>query len=146
MPPTWKYERAGILLLACPIDKTNFPRILNPVGAKGSTIPTPRTRFHTWTLTGVGYPGVRTTFSHMTTPSSCTPGFSIKRIFPEYWPAGPVPTGPFYNTHTVPSLNITWLSRYVPLLGTLGTALLCPFIPWGSIKRIFPDYQKTILY
>ena len=22
-------------------------------------------------------------------PSSCTPGFSKKRIFPEYWPAGP---------------------------------------------------------
>ena len=28
--------------------------------------------------------GVRPTFSHMETPSSCIPGFSIKRIFPEY--------------------------------------------------------------
>ena len=86
MPPTWKYERAGILLLACPIDKTNFPRILNPRGAKGATISTTRTRSRI-----VGYPGVRTTFSHMATPSpsSCIPGFSIKRIFPEHWPRGP---------------------------------------------------------
>ena len=48
MPPTWKYERrAGILLLACPIDKTNFLLILNPRGAKGATIPTTRTRSRT---------------------------------------------------------------------------------------------------
>ena len=35
-------------------------------------------------------------------PSSCTPGFSIKWISPEYWPRGRVPTGFFYNPHTVP--------------------------------------------
>ena len=66
-------------------------------------------------------------------------------------PAGPVPTGPFYNTHTVPSLDTAWLSRDVPLLGAprtgdTGTGLMCPFIPWGSIKWIFPEYQKTFLY
>ena len=38
------------------------------------------------------------------------------------------------------SLNIAWLSRDVPLLGAPGTGLLCPFILWCSIKRIFPEY------
>ena len=33
------------------LDKTNFPRILNPRGAKGVNIPTTRTRSRTWPLT-----------------------------------------------------------------------------------------------
>ena len=76
MPPTWKYESAGIRLLACPIDKMNFPRILNPRGAKGGN--------HTHTSHidfGVGYPGVRTTFSHMATPLVLYPGFLDKTNF-----------------------------------------------------------------
>ena len=55
-------------------------------------------------------------------------------------PPGTVPTGPFYNTHTVPSLNFACLSRGVPLRGAPGSGLTCPFSPWGSIKRIFPGY------
>ena len=38
--------------------------------------------------------------------------FSIKRIFPEYWP-----TRPYYNLHTVRSLKFVSLSRGVPLNG-----------------------------
>ena len=90
MPPTWKYERAGILLLACPIDKTNFPRILNPRGAKRATKPqlaigpVPE---H-W-LQGRLPRGQNYIQPHGDPLSSCTPGFSIKRIFPEYWSRGP---------------------------------------------------------
>ena len=144
MPPTWKCERAGILLLACPIDKTNSPRILNPRGAKGATIPTPRTRSLNIDL-GVGYPGVRITFSHMATPLVLYPGFLDKTNFPRILtPRVRYPQDP--STIPVPEHYVTWLSRYVPLLGAPGTVLLCPFIPWGSIKRIFPEYQKTFLY
>ena len=32
------------------------------------------------------------------------------------------------------------LSRWVLLLGALGTGFLWPFIPWGSIKRMFLEY------
>ena len=92
---------------------------------------------------GVGYPGVRTTFSHMATPLVLYPGFLDKTNFPRILtPRVRYPQDP----STIPSLNITWFSRYVPLLGVPGTALLCPFITWGSIKRIFPEYQKTFLY
>ena len=38
------------------------------------------------------------------------------------------------------NMNINRLSQDVPLLGAPGTGLLCPFIPWGSIKRFFPEY------
>ena len=38
------------------------------------------------------------------------------------------------------NMNIAWLSRDVPLLGAPGTGLLCPFIPWDSIKQVFPEY------
>ena len=72
------------------LDKTNFPRKLNPRGAKGTTIPTTRTRSHTWTLTSAW--ATRGSELRLTTwrpPSSCTPGFSIKRIFVEYWSAAP---------------------------------------------------------
>ena len=153
MPLTWKYERAGILLLACPIDETNFPWILNPRGARGggegggATIYTTRTRSRTWTLTsGYASRGSELRLATWRPPSSCTPGFSTKRISLNTDPAGLVPTRPFYSTHTVPSLSIAWLSRDVPLLGVPVTGLLCPFIPWGSRKRIFPEYQKTFLH
>ena len=76
---------SGYTVLACPIDKTNFPRIPNPRGAKEATLPTTRTRSDF----GVGYPGSELRLATWRTPSSCIPGFSIKRIFPEYWPRGP---------------------------------------------------------
>ena len=38
------------------------------------------------------------------------------------------------------NMNIAWLSREVPLLGAPDIGLMCPFILWGSIKRIFPEY------
>ena len=90
--------------------------------------------------------GVRTPFSHMATPSSCTPGFSIKRIFPEYWPRGPGIYRTLLQYPHGPVPEHCLLSRDVSPLGSPGTGLLCPFIPWGSIKRIFPEYQKTFLY
>ena len=51
-------------------------------------------------------------------------------------PAGPVPKGPFSNTHMVPSQNYAWLSRGVPLLRAPDTSLLCPITSWG--KTNFP--------
>ena len=71
-------------------DKSNFPRILNPRGAKGATIPTTLTWSRTWTLTsGWATRGSELRLTSWTPPSSCNPGFSIKRIFPKYWPTGP---------------------------------------------------------
>ena len=72
------------------LDKTNFPRILNPRRAKGETIPTTRTRSRIWTLTsGWATRGTELRLTTWRPPSSCTLSFSIKRIFPEYWPARP---------------------------------------------------------
>ena len=79
--------RAGILLLAYPIDKTIFPRILNPRGAKRVGYRQSELRLATWR-----------------TRSSCSPGFSIKRIFPNTDPAGPVRTGP----STIPTRSRPW--------------------------------------
>ena len=42
-----------------------------------------------WLSRGVPLLGVRTTFSHVATQSTCTIGSSIKRIYPEYWSRGP---------------------------------------------------------
>ena len=41
---------------------------------------------HAWHSRGVPLLGVRTTFTHVVTPSSCTLCFLIQRIFPEYLP------------------------------------------------------------
>ena len=85
-----------------------------------------------------------------TSPRPISPPLgSIKRIFPGYGgakgakiprvltPLGPVPPVPFYNPHSVRSLNFAWLS---PLLGATGTCLLGPFAPppSGLDKINFP--------
>ena len=120
------------------LDKTNFPRVLAPMGAKGETIPTTRTRSRTWTLTsGWATRGSELRLTTWRPPSSCTPGFSIKRIFPEYWPAGP---GTHRTLLQYPHGPVPELCRGVPLLGAPGSGLMCPFPPWVSIKRIFPGY------
>ena len=60
------------------------------------------------------------------------PGFLDKTNFPRILTRlGPVPTGPFYNTHTVPSLNFAWLSRGVPLLGH-PAQVSCAHFPPGA--------------
>ena len=73
---------------------------------------------------GVGYPGVRTTFSYMATPSSCTPGFSIKWIFSEDWPRGPgthrtllqYPHGPVpEHCLALPGCTAAWGRSSVPI-------------------------------
>ena len=138
MPPSWKYERAGILLLAYPIDRTNFPRILNPAGQRGQQYPQLALGPVPNIDIGVGYPVVRTTFSHMATPSSCTPGFSIKRTFPEHWPRGP-------GTHR---------TRPWTLPGSLGMYRCwghpgdhrspVPIYPLGFIKTNFPRIPENI--
>ena len=93
---------------------------------------------------GVGWPGVRTTFSHMATSHVLYVRVSrLNKFSPNTYHAGSVPSGPFYNTHTVLSLKFAWLSRGVPLLGPPGTSLLCPFTPWDEIKRIFPEYWPS---
>ena len=82
--PGWGAPRTGLL---CPFSpwrsiKRIFPGYRPQVGKGGNNthnshcVPCLKFDF------GVGYPGVRNTFSHMATPSSCTPGFSIKQIFP----------------------------------------------------------------
>ena len=98
----------------------------------------------------VGGGGVGTTFSHMATPSSCTPGFPIKRILPNTDPADTVTIGPFYIPHTVTSLNFAGLSCGVPLLGLgVGGGSELRLATWRhplsctlgfSIKRIPPEY------
>ena len=72
-------HRSPVPIYPLGLDKTNFPRILNPHGAKGATIPTTRSRS----------PGSELRLTTWRPPSSYTPGFSIKRIFPKFWPAGP---------------------------------------------------------
>ena len=129
-------HRSSMPIYPLGFDRTNFPREPGQRGQQYQQfslgpVPELRDRLR----------GVRTTFSHVTTPIDLYPGFSIKRIFPNTDPAGLVTTGPFYNPHTVPSLNFVWLFRSIPLLGTHGTGLICPFTPWDSIKRIFPGYR-----
>ena len=89
---SWTFKHIAVPLVLYPgfLDKTNFPRILNPRGANGATIPTTRTRTSTWNFTSKC--DTRESELRLTTWRpllSCIPGFSIKRIFPEYWPAGP---------------------------------------------------------
>ena len=93
--------------LLCP----STSRILNPCGAKGATIPTTRTMSRTWTLTS-GW-ATRRSELRLTTwrpPLSCIPGSSIKRIFPEYWPAvtGTHRTLLQYPHRTVPELCLAF--------------------------------------
>ena len=54
------------------------------------------------------------------------------------------PTGPFYNTHTVPSQHCLALPGCTAAGGTRHRSPV-PIYPLGSIKRIFPEYQKTFL-
>ena len=83
-------HRSPVPIYPLGLDKTNFPRKQNPRGPKGATIPTTRTRSSTWTLTsGKATRGSELRLATWRLPSSCTPGFSIKRVFPEYWPRGP---------------------------------------------------------
>ena len=143
-------HRSPVPIYPLGLDNTNFPWVLTPDGAKRATIPTTCT----WSHTGILTSGLATWWSELRldtwwppslgilTPRlrSCISGFSIKQIFSEYRPADPVLTGPFYNPHMVPSLNFAWLFCGISLLGAPGTGLLCPFTPWGLIKRIFPEY------
>ena len=108
----WLYCSASLLgapgkSLMCPFTTWgSVKRIF--LWATGATRPTTRTRFRTWTLDLlVGYPGVRSTLSHMATPppTSSSPGFSIKRIFPEYWPCGP---GTQEGHSTIPTSSRPW--------------------------------------
>ena len=161
----------------------NFLRILTPRARYPQYPTTIPTRSRPWTLTSspVAYRCWESElhFATWRPPSSCTTGFLIKRIFPEYWPrvpcthrtllqsphgpvpgslvthrwgcknyvqprgdpfvlyprfldktifsntnsAGQVPTGRFYNPHTIPSLNFSWLFRGVPLMGEGGAEL-----------------------
>ena len=71
-----------------------------------------------------------------------TPSFSInlKRMFREYDYACPLLAWPYYNPHTVLSLNFAWLSRVVPLLwGGGGTRHKSPvpIYTFGLDKSIF---------
>ena len=121
------------------LDKTNFLRILNPRGAKGSTIPTTRTRSRAWTLTSKWATRVvRTTFNHMATPLVLYPGFSIKRIFPEYWPAGPGTPRTLlqYPHYPVPELCLA-LPWCTAAGGTRHKSPV-PFYPLGLDKTNFP--------
>ena len=124
------------------LNKTNFPGYRHPVGQRGQRYPqlalgpVPDFDF------GVGYAGFRTTFSHKTPPSSCTQVSRKNEFSPNIDPAGSVTTGPFYHFHTVPSLNFAWYSRGIPLLGTHGTGLLCPFTPW--VKGIISGYRSCV--
>ena len=97
------------------LDKMNSSRVPTPPppagGSQRATIPTTRTRSRTWTLTSEQ--ATRVSELHLATwqyPLPCTPGFSIKQIFPEYWPHGPGTHRTLINPHTVPSLNFAWLS------------------------------------
>ena len=67
----------------------------------------------------------------------------MKRIFPEYWPAGPGTHRTLLQYPYGPSLNFDWLSRGVLLLGAPATNLLGPSTIRGSIKRIFPEYWTS---
>ena len=50
-------HRSPVPIYPLGLEKTNFPRILNPRGAKGATIPTTCTRSDTWTLIWGGLSG-----------------------------------------------------------------------------------------
>ena len=94
MPPTWKYERAGILIFACPIVSAFDRACMYSLCKRPISI----------------------TFYLMT--------FNMRSLMKH-------------------NMNINRFSRDVPLFGAPGTGLLCPFMPWGSIKRIFPEYWTT---
>ena len=132
-------HRTPVPVYPLKIDKTNFLRTLNPRGANEATIPTNRTRSRTWTLTS-GW-ATRRSELRLTTwrlPSSCTPGFAIKRTFPEYWLTGPstlrtllqYPHGPVSEL----CLTLPWCTA----AGGTRHRSLVPIYPLGLGKTNFP--------
>ena len=117
--PNFGWLFRGMSLLGSPVPiyllghKTNSHRILTSVGQRGQQ----------YTQLALGsvpefwlrcrLPRVRTTFSHMEIHLSCTPGFSIKRTFPEYWPRGlGTHRTPLQSPHgPVPELCLALLRR-----------------------------------
>ena len=69
--------------------KRIFPEYWTQVGQRGATIPTTSTSSRTWTFSGWATRVSELRLIRWRPPSSCTPGFSIKRIFPKYWTAAP---------------------------------------------------------
>ena len=132
--------RAGILHLACPIDKTNFPRILNPRGAKRATIPqlaigpVPEHRLQGRLPRDQNY-----VQPHGEPLSSCTPGFSIKRIFPEYWSRGP---GNHWTLLQYPHGPVP--EHCLALPGCTAAGSPVPIYPLGLDKTNFPRIPENI--
>ena len=76
-------HRSPVPIFPLGLDKTNFPRILNPRGTKGATISTTLIRSRTWTLTsGCVTRGSEIRFKHMATTLVLYPGFLDKTNFP----------------------------------------------------------------
>ena len=109
------------------VDKTNFSRILTTPWGKGLIIPRTRSRSRTWIL-------------NTWTPQSCIPGFSINRMFLEYWPRVTGIHRTLLQSPHGPLPKLCLAVPCLPLLGAPGKGLLCPFTPWSSINRIFPKY------
>ena len=123
------------------LDKTNFPRILTRDRNRqdSSTIPygsVPELCLALpWSAPAGG--------TRHRSPVPITPWGTIRRIFPRIIPRGAkgirIATTPLQSPHgPVPDICLALPLRTAA--GGTWQGLLCPFTPWGSIKRIFPEY------
>ena len=161
MPPTWKYERAGILLLACPIVCAFDRACMHSLCKRSISITVYLMKFNmrslmkheetSWKWRGgltycfwCGSRGLELRLATWRAPSSCTPGFSIKRIFPEYWPRGP---GTHRTLLQYPHGPVPEHCLALPLCTAAGGSRhksTVPIYPLGLDKTNFPRIPENI--